>query len=56
MEEIKAKIMEVAKIINQEIDLLDGCRKLVRTYATGTVRSHLYSTQILHKSSIPKGN
>ncbi len=29
---------------------------LGRTYATGTVRSHLYSTQILHKSSIPKGN
>ncbi|MHC5831030.1 MAG: hypothetical protein ACYT04_87495, partial [Nostoc sp.] len=30
MEEIKAKIIEVAKkIINQEIDLLYGCRKLV---------------------------
>ncbi len=30
MEEIKAKIIEVAtKIINEEIDLLDGCRTLV---------------------------
>lgn len=30
MEEIKAKIIEVAKkIIDEEVDLLDGCRKLV---------------------------